>query len=167
MEANIQKIFLAQAFVRLPSLFKGFSLSQYDNMVDMTPSTAGGITCWPKIGQYLLTNYAEAKDNTMAIPVHRDTKQKSEENKKEISRRPNDAFSRCDNVFLPEEVTNMYIDGLTTAINYEVWRSRDTHERCTCMEAVQQAESEGDIFKARTALSSTWKKDLTSVTIFR
>lgn len=63
----------------------------------------------------------------------------------------NHAFSRCSNAFLPEEVINMYINGLTLAINSLVQRFRDTHEGCTYMDVAPQAMSEGDALRTRTA----------------
>lgn len=65
-----------------------------------------------------------------------------------------DAFSRCVNLFRPDEVVCMYIDELNPAIIFLVQQFNDTHEGCTCMQLVQQAKSEGDTFRVQTTLSS-------------
>lgn len=65
-----------QAFKSFPLFQEGFVLSQYDAMVGMTPSTEGGIACWPKAVKYFLTNYAKARDNTKAVQDLWDTNRK-------------------------------------------------------------------------------------------
>lgn len=83
----------------------------------MTLFTEVGIICWTVAVQYLLTNCAQAKNITKAVQDLWDTNQKPDEGEKQFSRHMNDAFSHCDNVFSPKEVINMYVDGLTLALN--------------------------------------------------
>lgn len=60
----------------------------------------------------------------------------------------NDAFSCYGKVFASEELLNINTNGLVLSTSSLVQRFCETHERCMYMEAVQQAESEGDILKA-------------------
>lgn len=113
-----------------------------------------GITCWPEAVPYFLTNYSHAKNILKAVQDLGDTKRKSEKDEKRFSCRIIDAFSRCGKC-IPEEVINTYIDGLTLAVNSLFRRFCHTREGCTYLEVVQQAESERDAFRARTALPST------------
>lgn len=83
-----------------------------------------------------------------------DTKLKPGKNEKQFSLQIKDDFSRFGNVFGPEEVISMYVDGLAAAINSLVQRFRDTNKECTNIKVVHQAKSEGDAFRARGALPS-------------
>lgn len=91
----------------IESFLNGFALSQYDAMVGVTPSTEGGITCWPGAVYYFLTNYGQAEDIMKAVRDLQGTKQRPEEEEKQFSCRINDPFKRCCNILPPEKVINI------------------------------------------------------------
>lgn len=68
----------------LPSVLEGFALSQYNAMVGMTPSTAGGITYWTEAVRYLLTKHKQTENITKAVRNLQDTNQKPERDVKRL-----------------------------------------------------------------------------------
>lgn len=119
-------------------------------MVGMTPSIEGRITCCREAVQFLLTNYTQTEDITKAVQDLRDTEQSQMKDEQKFFRLRNDAFSHCGNVYPPERLIKMCIDGLTLAINFLVQWFPKTPQGCTYREMIQQDKPEGASLRART-----------------
>lgn len=85
-KAIIQAISVRQAFVTFLWFLVEFAICQYDAMVGVTLSKMVRITLSFEAVQYVLTSYAQAKDITKAVLNPRDAMQKSDEDKKQLSR---------------------------------------------------------------------------------
>lgn len=138
-----------EAYISLRSFLRPPALDLF-NAAKASVRDANGIYNWPSSVNFLLRAYATDGNIEQGVQELNKLSQNEDETEEAYSLRLQRQHSQCGNYLSSSKLTQRFISGLLNPIRPAIQRYRQYNRRSAFLQVVEEAKTEGRIYRART-----------------